>query len=95
MDRNASRLKQLELLGGIGAGILGAGVALILAKWLTSYAIPILLIGIVAHGFAMFAKGRLERQSSVIQPWWAIAAEGACWVMILGLIGYITLSLLN
>ena len=30
MDPNRNRLKQLDLLGGLGAGVLGAGLALFL-----------------------------------------------------------------
>lgn len=89
MDGDASRLKQLELLGGVGAGILGAGAALLFANWLLPYAVPVLIIGLVTHGWAMFAKGRLERKVHEARPWWATAAEWVCWIMIGALIFYI------
>lgn len=95
MDRSANRLKQLELLGGVGAGILGAGIALLFARSLQPYALPALVIGIAAHGWAMFAKSRLERQTGVRQPRWAQAAEWACWLMILALMLYVALRLMS
>jgi hypothetical protein len=89
MDRDASKLKQLELLGGVGAGILGAGAALLFARWLLPYAVPVLVVGVVAHVWAMFAKGRLERKLLEPQPWWVVAAEWVCWIMIAALIVYV------
>jgi hypothetical protein len=91
MDNNLNRIKRLDLLGGIGAGVLGAGLALLFANSLQRFAVPALLIGIAAHGWAMFAKSRLERQASIRLPRWAELAERACWVLlaVLGLyVGY-------
>lgn len=92
MDGDTSRLKQLELLGGIGAGILGAGAALLFAKWLVPYAVPVLVAGLMTHGRAMYAKARLERKAHEARPWWATAAEWVCWIMIAALIFYIAWS---
>lgn len=60
-------MKRLDLLGGVGAGVLGAGISLLLTQWLQPFAVPALLIGILAHGWAMYAKGKLERQATVMQ----------------------------
>ena len=81
MDRgpNQDRIKRVELLGGLGAGILGAGLALLFATYLQAFAIPLLLLGIVSHGWAMFEKSRLERQEGVVQPAWVEVAEKLCW----------------
>ena len=49
MDGDARKLKQLELLGGVGAGILGAGAALVFARWLLPYAVPVLIVGVATH----------------------------------------------
>lgn len=92
MNGDAAKLKQIELLGGVGAGILGAGAALLFARWLLPYAVPVLIVGMVTHGWAMFAKGRLERKVHEVQPWWAAAAEWTCWIMIAALIFYIAWS---
>ena len=44
-----THLKRAELLSSLGAGVLGAGVALLLANLLTPYAIPILLLGLISQ----------------------------------------------
>jgi hypothetical protein len=95
MDLNHDHVKRLDLLGGLGAGILGAGVALLFAQWLRPFAVQALLIGIVAHGWAMYAKSKLERQAKVAQPKWAVAAEWVCWLMLIGLILYVAITTLN
>lgn len=92
MDPVQNRLKQLDLLGGIGAGVLGAGLALLFAKWLQPFAVPALLIGIAVHGWAMFAKHGLERKSNLEQPKWATVAEWTCWVMLAVLALYVSVS---
>lgn len=91
---NENKIKRLELLGGLGAGILGAGLALLFAKYLQEFAIPALLLGIVSHGWAMFQKSRLERLEGLIQPAWADAAEKACWVMLAALVLYVGYNIL-
>ena len=60
-----SRVKKAELLSSIGAGVLGAGIALLLANQLASYAIPILLLGLLSHAAGMFQKHGLEQQGEV------------------------------
>jgi hypothetical protein len=92
MDINYERIRRLDLLGGVGAGVLGAGIALLFPSSLQPFAVPALLIGILAHGWAMYAKGRLERQAKVEQPKWAVAAEWACWLMLTGLVLYVGLA---
>ena len=89
MDTNQKRLKRLELLGGLGAGVLGAGIALVFARSLAPYALPLLVVGMLSHGWAMLAKRRLERQSHMAQPAWAAAAEWVCWLMIMCLMVYV------
>lgn len=87
--RNQQRIKRLDLLGGVGAGVLGAGLALIFAEWLKPFAVAALLLGALSHGWAMFQKARLERQAGVVQPLWAHVAEWACWVMLICLFAVI------
>ena len=62
-----------------------AGLALLFASSLQRFEIPALLIGIAAHGWAMFAKSRLEREANVKLPRWTEAAEWVCWVLLTGL----------
>lgn len=95
MDPDQNRLKQLDLLGSFGAGVLGAGLALVFARWLEPFAIPALLIGVLTHGWAMFAKSSLERQAGMEQPRWTVAAEWSCWTMLIALSAYVGYTLLS
>lgn len=94
MDNRRNRLKQLDIVGALGAAVLGAGVALVFKDWLFPFDVPAVLIGIAVHGGAMFAKNRLEMQSNVIQPMWERVAYWVCWVMLLALVGYIAFQLI-
>ena len=42
----------------------------------------------------MFAKNKLERQTGIKQPKWAIAAEWGCWTMFVILSAYVGYTLL-
>jgi hypothetical protein len=89
------RLKQLELLGGLGGAVLGGGVALLFADWLRPYALPAVAIGVTAHGWAMFQKHRIERAGGDVKPpAWETAAYWACWLLIGALALYIGLGVL-
>lgn len=92
MESSQIRLKKLELLGGLGAGLLGAWIGLVLARWLQPYALPLLLVGILSHGWAMWSKKRIERQDNLAEPAWVTAAEWICWLMIASLIVYVAAS---
>lgn len=84
-----SRIKQAELLSSVGAGVLGAGIALLLAKLLTPYAIPILLIGLVSHAAGMSRKHGLEGQSESVRLGWAEALYWFCWLALAALLIFI------
>ena len=84
-----ARLKRAELTSAVGAGILGAGVALLLAAWLKSYAIPLLVLGLAMHGWGMFDKQRLDVSSAPTRVWWAEALYWGCWVALVALALYV------
>lgn len=86
---NQDRIKRMDLLGGLGAGILGGGLALLFARWLESFAVPALLLGVATHGWAMYQKGRLERAEGLSEPRWTLVTEGVCWVLLAVLALYI------
>jgi hypothetical protein len=83
-------LKKAELLSSFGAGILGAGIALLLANTLAGYALPILLLGLISHGVGMFQKHRLE-QSGNLRIWWAESLYWFCWLALVALLFYIVI----
>lgn len=81
-----ARLKRAELLSSLGAGVLGAGVALLLANLLTPYAIPILLLGLTSHAVGMFQKHGLEQQGEAIRVRWMEALYWLCWLALIVLL---------
>jgi hypothetical protein len=84
-----SRIKRAELLSSIGAGVLGGGITLLLAKFLAPYAIPILLIGLISHAAGMSRKHRLEGQSQNVRLGWAEALYWFCWIALAALLIFI------
>jgi hypothetical protein len=90
--RASSQLKRAEVLSGVGAGVLGAGLALLFAHALAPYALPLLLVGLLSHAWGMYAKHRLEAAEGVGVPRWATWLYGACWVLLVLLGLYIALA---
>ena len=88
-DVNQNQIKRMELLGGLGAGMLGGGIALLFARWIEPFAVPALLLGIATHGWAMYQKHRLERAQGLSEPRWALVTEGVCWMLLAILVLYI------
>ena len=84
-----SRVKKAELLSSIGAGVLGAGIALLLANQLASYAVPILLLGLISHAAGMFQKHGLEQQGEVFRVWWVEALYWFCWLGLAALLLFV------
>jgi len=84
-----SRIKKAELLSSIGAGVLGAGIALLLVNLLAPYAVPILLLGLISHTAGMFRKHGLEQQGEVVHIWWVETLYWFCWLALAGLLIFI------
>jgi len=84
-----ARIKKADLLSSMGAGVLGAGIALIWGNSLTSFAIPILLLGLISHAVGMSQKHGLERQGEVIRVWWVEALYWFCWLALVALLVWI------
>jgi uncharacterized membrane protein YecN with MAPEG domain len=91
----ASRIKKAELLVGVGALVLGMGLGLLLSSFLKHYAFPILLVGLLMHAWGMFDKHKLETTSSGVRLWWAELLYWVCWIALLILIIYLTVSYLR
>jgi hypothetical protein len=73
-----------ELASGLGAIVLGAGLALVLPEWLRTYALPLLIGGVVVHGVGMTLKYRLESRAGP-PLWWERALFWLCWVSLAAL----------
>lgn len=82
-------VKRAEFLSSLGAGVLGAGIALLLPTQLAPYAIPILLLGLVSHAVGMSQKHGLEQHGEVVRVWWAEALYWSCWLGLAALLIFI------
>lgn len=91
MARGAA--KGAELASGLGAIVLGAGLALLAPDILSAYAIPILVAGILVHGMGMTVKHRLE-SSARESLWWEKALFWACWLVLAMLAAWLLVRLL-
>jgi hypothetical protein len=91
----ASRIKKAELLGGVGALVLGMGLGLLFSSFLKPYAVPVLLVGLLMHAWGMLDKHGLETASSRVRLWWTELLYWACWIALLILTIYLTVSYLR
>lgn len=79
-SQDVARTKRAELLSAVGAGVLGAGLALLFTEFLAPYAVAILVVGFLAHAWGMFQKHQLESQAQAVHLWWAEVLYWLCWV---------------
>lgn len=86
-----ARVKKAELLSSLGAGVLGAGIALLLPNQLAPFTIPILLLGLISHAVGMSQKHGLEQQREVVRVWWAEALYWLCWLGLAALLIWIVI----
>lgn len=91
-SRYVERRAGAELLGSIGAGVLGAGLALLFREWLGMLAVPLLVVGGIVHGLAMYEKHRLDASTGNSLPVWAQWTYWLCWVLLVALVVYVWLE---
>jgi len=91
--QHLTQVKRAELLSSFGAGILGAGIGLLLANALAGYAPMILLLGLLAHSIGMFKKHQLE-QGGQVRIGWVEVLYWSCWLALAGLLLFIVIRTL-
>lgn len=85
-------MKRAETTSSVGAGVLGAGVGLLAARWLQPIAVPILIAGLVMHAWGMYDKHRLEGGPSAARIWWVELLYWGCWAGLAALLGYVVMT---
>ena len=86
---STNRMKRAETTSSIGAGVLGAGIALLAPTRFHAFAIPILALGLVMHVWGMYDKHRLESIEGAARLWWAEVLYWLCWLTLGALVLYL------
>ncbi|MCE2879704.1 hypothetical protein B9Z47_11780 [Limnohabitans sp. 2KL-1] len=93
MRSPSSTIKAAELASGLGAIVLGAGLALLVPKVLQRFAVALLIVGLLVHGAGMTLKYRLENRAGPPLRW-ERALFWLCWACLIGLAGWMGVRLL-
>ncbi len=75
-------LKQADLLCGISALVLGMGIGALATPALGRFAVPLLLITCLSHGWIMIQKHRIEQLNASGSAAWETALSWECWATI-------------
>ncbi len=94
MDALRQSVKRADLLSTLGAGVLGAGLALVFREWLAEFGVTFLLTGLLSHSWGMYAKHRLEQQADANLAAWERRLYWLCWVALILLSLYVIGSVL-
>ena len=86
--------KAAELASGLGAILLGAGIALLAPSFLDRFALAFLVTGLFVHAAGMTLKYRIETREGATL-WWESFLFWLCWVVLLSLGLWVASSVLT
>ena len=84
MHGRSTATKAAELAAGLGAIVLGAGLARVAPAALQAYVVPLLVAGLLVHGLGMTLKYRLEGREGA-PLWWERVLFWLCWACLAAL----------
>ena len=77
-----NRLKLAELTSGVGALVLGAGLAALMPSLFEGVGASITAVGLMLHAFGMWDKHRIEGKQGLITPAWVATFYWICWLLL-------------
>ena len=86
------RMKRVELLVSVGAGVLGVGLGAVFASIFGSIGAALIVLGVTMHGTGMWQRHQLDLTTNAALPTWTSVLYGGCWLALAVLAGYIILG---
>lgn len=86
LDENVRRLRLAELVSSLGAGILGLGIGIWAASYLTGLGPAIVGTGFLLHAWGMADRHRIEAKQGAPRIWWSTLMYWLCWLSLVGLV---------
>ena len=87
-DGSARRLRLATLVSSLGAGILGLGIGVWAASYLTGLGPPIVGAGFLLHAWGMADRHRMEAKQGTPRIWWSTLMYWLCWLSLVGLVAF-------
>ena len=84
-----ARRERADLAGSVGAGVLGAGLGVLLANYIGGAGVLLIVVGGALHATGMLDKHRLEKLEGEPPLWWHALLYWVCWVTLGGLLVYV------
>lgn len=89
VSTHRARRERADLAGSVGAGVLGAGLGVVLAKYIGGVGVLLIVVGGALHAAGMLDKHRLEKSEGEAPLWWHAVLYWVCWVTLAGLLVYV------
>jgi len=77
---NRDVMCRAEILSTAGAAVLGAGLGLLLGRWLAPLTLPLFGVGITTHAWGMYERHRLVSRTGVMRARWEEPVYWICWI---------------